>query len=180
MIDVPRERSHPQTCKSSYVSCPSSSSQLLLPSTLLHIRTASPSFPSFCFTEVGTTNRRRDDECTDPIAISPTRISSPPPYIPPDGRNSTVMHATASSLSKQNNGGRSNARSKERGKTKDVEKGTPLTILETMQCKFVESFEAGKNNVCTTSSISLLLLCPHPFSNYSIVAARRYISKQLA
>eukprot|EP00026_Physarum_polycephalum_P015314 Phypoly_transcript_15962.p1 GENE.Phypoly_transcript_15962~~Phypoly_transcript_15962.p1 ORF type:complete len:243 (+),score=30.52 Phypoly_transcript_15962:134-862(+) len=98
--------------------------------------------------QVGTTNRKRpDDECPPeppaPVSPSPPRVSSSP-SAHTDGRQSTVMNATASSMSKQHDHAKEKSRG---GKRKGDGKGAPLSNLETMQCKFVESFEAGKNNL---------------------------------
>lgn len=95
--------------------------------------------------QVGSTNRKRVDE-NEPKSPQPQRSSPKPSYSPSFGedRQSTVMADTVSSLGKHHvNSGRTTKSIKDDTKQNT---GTPLSNLELMQCKFVESFEEGTTN----------------------------------
>lgn len=118
--------------------------------------------------QVGTTNRKslQSDDMPDLHAkASPPRLStsstttsslrlSPDPH-----RTSTAMQSTAASIGKAKRSQRETVEAKER---KQAEKAH----LETMRCKFVETFEDGKNNLKT----SMLYVDPNlPPTRFSCV-----------
>jgi len=105
--------------------------------------------------QVGKSNRKRPElvQQTQPAPVKATAApqkSSPASPVLPEGRNSTIMQSTAASLGKLRPGGGGGGGGGTReGKEAKERKEAEKVQLEVLRCKFVETFEEGKNNLKT-------------------------------